>query len=159
MCLRFTNFSCSLIVLALISTTFSIFNATRTLPNRGKSTPWAPKQQIWPQVTLLCIACVSLAMALGVFWAYYRGGHRRAEKAAIYYTFFAIAFFSFSIVMWAVGAAILAHSKNTGKGQDMWGWACKDGKRKDIYQNQVDFNLVCRMQVSRSYTDMTSNEC
>ena len=135
-------------MLSLISATFTIFNASRALPNRGKFGPWAPKQIIWPQVTLLSIACVSLLMALGVFYAYWKGGHRRAEKAAIYYTFFAIAFFTFSIIMWSVGAALLAHSKNNGKGSDMWGWACKDGRRKEIFSQEVDYALICRMQVS-----------
>ncbi|KAG8525409.1 uncharacterized protein KY384_009053 [Bacidia gigantensis] len=146
MCLRMTNFSCSLIVLSMLSATFTIFNASRALPNRGKFPPWAPKQQIWPQVTMLVIAAVSLFMALGVFYAYWKGGHRRAEKAAIYYTFFSIAFFTFSIIMWSVGAAILSQSKKNGKGNDMWGWACKDGTRKNLFSQDVDYSLICRLQ-------------
>jgi hypothetical protein len=35
-----------------------------------------------------------------VFWNYWRGGHKRAEKVAVYYTLFAVAFFIFSTVMW-----------------------------------------------------------
>ena len=148
MALRGVNFSCSLIVLAMLSTTFQIFNASRNLPNRGKSPPWAPHQQTWPQITLLCIACVSLAMSLGIIFAYFRGGHRKAEKAAVYYTVFAIVFFIFSIVMWAVGAVILNESRNKGKDQDMWGWACKDNKRKTLFEEDVDYALSCRLQVS-----------
>ncbi len=147
MCLRGVNFSCSLIVVAMISATFTIFNATRNLPNRGKMSPWAQKQQIWPQITLLCIASVSLVMAIGILYAYWRGGHRRAEKAAVYYTVFAIGFFMLSIIIWAVGAAILNEQKRHGKDKDMWGWACKEGKRKEVYGGEVDYALVCRMQV------------
>lgn len=132
MALRGVNFSCSLIVLAMISTTFSIFNASKNLPDRGNLPAWAPRQKTWPQITLLCIACVSLAMSLGVIFAYFRGGHRRAEKAAVYYTVFAVGFFAFSIIMWAVGAAILNESKRSSNGQDMWGWSCKDNKRKEF---------------------------
>lgn len=146
MCLRGVSFSCSLIVLAMISATFTIFNATKNLPPRGKSTAWAPNQKIWPQITMLCIACVSMAMAIGILYAYWRGGHRRAEKAAVYYTAFAIGFFVFSIVMWAIGAAVLNQSKQTGNSKDMWGWSCKEGKRKELYQNDVDYGVVCRMQ-------------
>ncbi|KAL8928673.1 MAG: hypothetical protein Q9172_000811 [Xanthocarpia lactea] len=146
MCLRGVNFSCSLIVVAMISATFTIFNATRNLPNRGKMSPWAQKQQIWPQITLLCIASVSLVMAIGILYAYWRGGHRRAEKAAVYYTVFAIGFFMLSIIIWAVGAAILNEQKRHGKDKDMWGWACKEGKRKEVYGSEVDYALVCRMQ-------------
>ena len=147
MCLRGTNFSCSLIVLAMLSTTFSIFNATRALPPRSNLPPWAPAQKTWPQITLLSIACVSLAMCLAVFYGYWRGGHKRAEKAAIYYTFFSIAFFTFSTVMWAVGAAILNESRKSGQGKDMWGWSCKDGKRKTLFDQDVDYALICRLQV------------
>ncbi|KAL8713507.1 MAG: hypothetical protein Q9220_002369 [cf. Caloplaca sp. 1 TL-2023] len=146
MCLRGVNFSCSLIVLSMLSATFTIFNASKNLPNRAKLPAWAPKQQIWPQITLLCIACVSLAMSVGILYAYWKGGHRRAEKAAVYYTVFAIGFFIFSIVVWAIGAAILNQSKKNGDGKDMWGWACKDGKRKDIFSEEVDYDLICRMQ-------------
>ncbi|KAI4128158.1 MAG: hypothetical protein LQ338_002860 [Usnochroma carphineum] len=146
MCLRGVNFSCSLIVLSMLSATFTIFNATKNLPHRGKSTAWAPQQQTWPQITLLCIACVSLAMSLGIIYAYWRGGHRRAEKAAVYYTVFAIGFFIFSIVMWAIGAAILNESRRNGNSKDMWGWSCKDGKRKDLFQQDVDYALICRLQ-------------
>ncbi|KAL8641653.1 MAG: hypothetical protein Q9228_001555 [Teloschistes exilis] len=146
MCLRGVNFSCSLIVLSMLSATFTIFNTTKNLPARGKSPAWAPHQQTWPQITLLCIACVSLAMSVGILYAYWRGGHRRAEKAAIYYTVFAIGFFIFSIVMWAIGAAILNESKKNGDSKDMWGWACKDGKRKDLFEEDVDYALVCRLQ-------------
>ena len=148
MALRGVNFSCSLIVLSMISATFTIFNASKSIPPRGTATPWAPSQKIWPQITLLVIACISLAMAIGIFYAYWRGGHRRAEKAAVYYTVFAIGFFIFSIVMWAIGAAILNESKKHSNGKDMWAWSCKDGTRKQLFQGEVDYDLVCRLQVN-----------
>ena len=154
MALRGTNFSCSLIVLAMLSTTFSIFNASRTLPARSGLPPWAPHQKTWPQITLLSIACVSLAMSLVIFYAYWKGGHRRAEKAAIYYTVFSVAFFTFSIVMWAIGAAILNESKRNGQGKDMWGWSCKGGKRKDVFDKEVDYALICRLQVSIDQSEL-----
>lgn len=148
MCLRGTNFSCSLIVLAMLSTTFSIFNATKTLPQRSGIPAWAPAQKTWPQITLLSIACVSLTMSLAIFYAYRKGGHKRAEKAAIYYTAFSVAFFMFSIIMWAIGAALLNQSRKNGGDKDMWGWSCKDGKRKDVFAQDVDYALICRLQVS-----------
>ena len=151
MCLRGTNFSCSLIVLAMLSTTFTIFNSTKALAPRSGATSWAAGQQTWPQILMLSIACVSLAFSLGIFYAYWKGGHRRAEKAAIYYTVFSVAFFTFSIVMWAVGAALLNQSKRNGNGKDMWGWSCKDGKRKDLFQQDVDYALICRLQVGAVY--------
>lgn len=147
MCLRGTNFSCSLIVLALLTTTFAIFNATKALAPRSGLSAWAPGQKTWPQILLLTIACVSLAFCLGIFYAYWKGGHRRAEKATVYYTFFSIAFFMFSIIMWAIGAAVLNQSRNNGEGKDMWGWSCKDGKRKDVFAKDVDYALICRLQV------------
>ncbi|KAI4161862.1 MAG: hypothetical protein LQ342_004553 [Letrouitia transgressa] len=146
MCLRGVNFSCSLIVLSMISATFTIFNSTKNLSSRNNATPWAQNQQKWPQITLLCIAAVSLAMSIGILYAYWRGGHRRAEKAAVYYTVFAIGFFIFSIVIWSIGAAILSQSHNNGHDKDMWGWACKEGKRKELFKDEVDYGVVCRMQ-------------
>lgn len=49
--------------------------------------------------------------------------------------------------MWAVGAALLNESKKNGDGQDMWGWSCKEGKRKELFKEEIDYALVCRLQV------------
>ena len=146
MMLRGVNLSCSLIVLALIATTLTIFNTTKNLPTRNGLPPWSARSNPWPQILVLVIACISLVFALGIFYAYWRGGHKRAEKAAVYYTVFAVFFFAFSIIMWAVGAAILNNSRQQGNGQDIWGWSCKDSKRKELFKDDVGFALVCRLQ-------------
>ena len=155
--LRGVNFSCSLIVLSMLSTTFQIFNATKQLPPRNNLPVWAQGQQIWPQITLLCISCVSLAICICIFWSYWRGGHNRAKKTAVYYTTFAIGFFIFSTVMWILGAAILHSSKANGNGQDMWGWACNDNKRRTLFQDEVHYALVCRLQVRSATIISTPN--
>jgi hypothetical protein len=146
MLMRGINFSCSLIVLSMLATTFSIFNATKAIPPRNNLPPWAVGQKIWPQITLLVIACVSLVFSIGILYAYWKGGHRRAEKAAVYYTAFAVAFFVFSIVMWGIGAGILQGSKNNGNNKDMWGWSCVNNQRKQLFQNDVSYDLICRLQ-------------
>ncbi|KZF26867.1 hypothetical protein L228DRAFT_19846 [Xylona heveae TC161] len=144
--LRTVNFSCSLIVLSMLAATFTIFNATKTLPKRNNLPPWALGQKIWPQVVLLCMATISLFMSLVVFYGYWRGGHKRAEKVAVYYTVFAVSFFVFSVVMWGIGAAILNQSRQTGNNKDMWGWSCVDNERKSLFEKEVNYALVCRMQ-------------
>ena len=146
--LRGINFACSLIVLSMLATTFSIFNATKTLPARNNLPAWAANTKIWPQVTILVISCVSLLLSIIVLAAYSRGGHKRAEKVAAYYTVFAVGFFVFSIIMWAIGAGILNQSKAQGNGKDMWGWSCVDNKRRTLFENDVSYALVCRLQVS-----------
>jgi len=144
--LRGVNFSCSLIVLAMLSVTLQIFNATKHLPNRGPLPPWAVGTKTWPQYTVLAVACVSLALCLVVFWNYWRGGHKRAEKVAVYYTLFAVAFFIFSIVMWGIAAGILQGAKNNNNNKDIWGWSCVDNKRRELFSQEVDYALVCRLQ-------------
>lgn len=146
--LRGVNFSCSLIVLALLTSSFTIFNATKSLPPRNDLPAWASDTPLWPQILLLVIASISLIFCVGVFYGYFRGGHKRAEKVAVYYTVFSVFFFAFSIIMWAVGAAVLQNSKNNSGNQDMWGWACVDNERRELFQNDVSYSLVCRMQVS-----------
>lgn len=146
MMLRGVNFSCSLIVVSMLTTVFTIFNATKLLPTRNSFPPWAAGQQIWPQVTLLVIACISLASSIIIFYAYWKGGHRRAEKAAVYYTAFAVAFFVFSIVLWGIGAGVVQGAKSNNNGQDLWGWSCKDNTRRTLFQNDVDYELICRLQ-------------
>ncbi|KAG5291305.1 MARVEL domain-containing protein [Histoplasma capsulatum G186AR] len=144
--LRGVSFSCSLIVLALVASTFSIFNATRGLAQKNSFTPWAPNTPVWPQILVLCIAAVSLLFSIGVLYGYCRGGHKRAEKVAVYYTVFSVMVFIVTLVMWVVGAAVLQNSRNSSSNKDIWGWACNPGTRRDIYQDQVDYELICRMQ-------------
>ncbi|KAI9887029.1 MAG: hypothetical protein M1823_001173 [Watsoniomyces obsoletus] len=144
--LRGVNFSCSLIVLSMLAATFAIFNATKRLAPRNNLPPWARNSIIWPQITLLVIASISLLFSIFVIFAYMRKGHRRAEKVAVYYNIVAVTFFAASIIMWAVGAGILNHSKETSNGNDVWGWACKDNRRKFLFQDDVNYSLVCRLQ-------------
>lgn len=159
MMLRGVNFSCSLIVLSMLAATFTIFNATRSLPARNNLPAWAPGTSTWPQIVLLSIACVSLAMSVGIMWAYWRGGHRRAEKAAVYYTVFAVVFFVFSTIMWGIGAGILNGSKVNGNGTDLWGWSCKNNKRSQLFKDEVSYSLVCRLQVSSLVFRSPKPEC
>ena len=134
----------------MLATAFSIFNATKHLPKRNNLPPWAPAQKIWPQVLLLVIACISLVFSVFVMIAYSRGGHHRAEKVAAYYTVFAVGFFIFSIIMWAVGAIVFNQSKSQGNGKDMWGWSCVENPRRHLFEDDVAYGLMCRLQVSNS---------
>ncbi|RMZ75849.1 hypothetical protein DV737_g5096, partial [Chaetothyriales sp. CBS 132003] len=146
MALRGVNFSCSLIVLSMLSTVLTIFHTTKNLPRRNNLPPWASHTPLWPQIVVLSIACISLFFAIIVILAYCRGGHRRAEKVAVYYTMFAVGWFLLSIVMWLVGALVLHTSKMNGGGQDLWGWSCKDNERKALFQDQIHYDLMCRLQ-------------
>jgi len=143
--LRFVNFSCSLIVLAMVSSTFAIFNATKALPPRNNLPAWAAGTKTWPQIVVLSTSSVSLALCLVVFWNY-RRGHKRAEKIAVYYTLFAVALFIFSTVMWGLAAGILQGAKNNSNNKDIWGWSCVDNKRRQLFSEKVNYALVCRMQ-------------
>lgn len=145
--LRMTNFSCSLIVLAMLSTTMRIFFATKSLPAQNSLPPWANGTKTWPQIVVLVISCISLAFCLAIFYGYWRGGHKRAEKTSVYYTLFAVGFFIFSIVMWGFAAGILQGAKNGSGNQDIWGWSCVDNKRHQLFQDKVDYAMVCRLQV------------
>lgn len=144
--LRGVNFSCSLIVLSMLSVTMTIFDATKELPARNNLPPWAVGTKTWPQKVVLATSCVSLALCLLVFWGYIRGGHRRAEKVAVYYTMFAVGFFIFSTVMWAIAAGILQGARSQGNGKDMWGWSCADNARSQVFSQDIHYALVCRLQ-------------
>ncbi|KAI1975902.1 hypothetical protein LOZ53_003698 [Ophidiomyces ophidiicola] len=144
--LRGVNFSCSLIILALLAQSFVIFNATKRLASRNDLTPWSPNTSLWPQIVIVVLASISVFLCVGVFIAYCRGGHGRAEKVGIYYTVFGACFFAFTIVMWVVAAVILHNSKATGNGKDLWGWSCKENLRSHLFSDIIDYALVCRLQ-------------
>ncbi|KAK3943626.1 hypothetical protein QBC46DRAFT_27110 [Diplogelasinospora grovesii] len=144
--LRGVNFSCSLIILAMISSSFSIFNATKSLPAMNGLPAWSNNTNAWPAKVVLGCSCVSLIICCSVFVGYCRGGHQRAEKVGVYYTMFAVGWFVFSMIMWAAAAGILQFSRNNSGNQDIWGWACVNNKRSELFQDKVDYALVCRLQ-------------
>jgi amino acid transporter len=148
--LRGVNFSCSLIVLSMMSTTFAIFNATKSLPAENNLPAWANNTNAWPQKLVLAAACVSLVVTVVVLSAYCRGGHRRAEKVSVYYTIFAVVWFIISMIMWAFAAGILQYTRNNSSNQDIWGWSCVQNKRAEQFGQKVDYALVCRLQVSNA---------
>lgn len=148
--LRGVNFSCSLIVLAMLSSTLTIFNATKSLAPQNNLPPWAVGTSTWPQLLVLSAACVSLTICILVFIGYCRGGHRRAEKVGVYYTLFAVGWFIVSMIMWAIAAGILQSAKNNNNNKDMWGWSCVKNTRSQLFADKVDYELVCRLQVSWS---------
>ena len=124
----------------------TIFNASRTLPSRSNLPPWATGTQTWPQIVLLVVSSVSLAVCVFIFYSYWKGGHRKANKTAVYYTAFSIGIFTFSTVMWIIAAAVLHTSRANGNGNDIWGWSCNDGRRATLFQDEVNYALVCRLQ-------------
>jgi hypothetical protein len=124
-----------------------IFFATNSLPAENNLPAWANGTKTWPQIVILAISSVSLAICVVVFYGYWRGGHRRAEKVGVYYTIFAVGFFMFSVVMWGMAAGILQSAKDNSSNQDIWGWSCVDNKRRQLFADKVDYALVCRLQV------------
>lgn len=162
--LRSVHFSCSLIILAMLSSSFAIFNATKNLPQQSKMPSWANGTDPWAQKLVLAMACLSLAISVLVFVAYCRGGHRRAEKVGTYYTLFAIGWvgqiitlselfsqltrtqFIVSLILWVLAAAVFSNSKNTGNNKDMWGWSCVQNTRSEVFADKVKYSLICRLQ-------------
>lgn len=144
--LRGIGFSCSLIIIAMLSSSFAIFRATSALAPQNGLPPWASGTPIWPQVVVLCAAGISLLACILIFVGYCRGGHARAEKVGVYYTLFACGWFIFSMFMWAASAGILQVTRNNSNNQDMWGWACVENHRSELFKEKVDYALVCRLQ-------------
>lgn len=145
--LRCLNFGCSLVVLSLVASSFAIFFATKNMANRNNLPPWAPQSVLWPSYLTLSIACVSLTMAVIIIVSYWKGGHEKAERASIWFTAFSIFGFLLMIIMWAVVAGAITNARNTQNGNDMWEWSCKDNQRKELFKDDVNYDLVCRQLV------------
>lgn len=60
----------------------------------------------------------------------------------------AVSSFIFIIVIWSVVGGITLTEKANGGGKDLWGWACKDNTRRKLFEEDVDYKLVCRQVVS-----------
>ncbi|KAI0396237.1 hypothetical protein F5Y17DRAFT_473035 [Xylariaceae sp. FL0594] len=144
--LRGISFSCSLIIIALLATSFNIFRTTKTLAPQSGLPPWAANTKLWPQILVLSVSGINLLLCILIFIGYLRGGHHRAEKVGVYYTLFAVGWFIASSVLWAAAAGILQFTRNNSNNKDMWGWACVDNKRAQVFSQKVDYALVCRLQ-------------
>ncbi|OTA64646.1 hypothetical protein K449DRAFT_404162 [Hypoxylon sp. EC38] len=144
--LRGVSFSCSTIILAMLSSSFAIFHATRSLPAQNGLPAWSTGTNTWPQILVLSVSCVNLLICIAIFIGYCRGGHHRAEKVGVYYTLFAVGWFIASVILWAAAAGVLQFTRNNSGNQDMWGWACVQNHRADLFSQKVDYELVCRLQ-------------
>ncbi|KAI5862089.1 hypothetical protein GGS23DRAFT_605747 [Durotheca rogersii] len=144
--LRGVSFSCSMIILAMLSSSFAIFHATRALPAQNGLPPWASNTNAWPQILVLAVSCLNLLICILIFIGYCRGGHRRAEKVGVYYTLFAVGWFIVSIILWAAAAGVLQFTRNNSDNKDLWGWACVQNHRADLFSEKIDYALVCRLQ-------------
>lgn len=153
--LRFLNFGCSLVVLSLVASTFAIFFATRHLENRNNLAPWAPQSILWPTYLTLAIACTSLTLAIVVLITYWKGGHEKAEKASIWFTGFSIFGFLLMIILWAVVAGTITNARQTNNGNDLWSWSCNDNQRKELFKDDIDYDLVCKQLVSTPPRDFS----
>jgi len=142
--LRGVNFACSLVVLALVASSLAIFNATKNLPPRSTFPPWAANTQTWPLILFIVVSSISLIISTMILWAYWKGGHNRAEKLAVYWTVIAVGTFIFAIVMWAIPLILLNKKKESGNGRDFWGWSCRQNDRRTYFQEDVDYKLVCQ---------------
>lgn len=131
----------------MLSSSFTIFNSTKTLAAKNSLPAWASNTNIWPQCLTLAASCLSLLICILVFIGYCRGGHKRAEKVGVYYTLFAVGWFIVSMVIWVLAIGILQHAKSSSSNKDMWGWSCVQNTRHDLFKDQVDYSLVCRLQV------------
>ncbi|KAI1382284.1 hypothetical protein F4677DRAFT_440084 [Hypoxylon crocopeplum] len=144
--LRGVSFSCSTIILAMLSSSFAIFHATKALPAQNGLPAWSTGTNTWPQILVLSVSCVNLLICILIFVGYCRGGHHRAEKVGVYYTLFAVGWFIVSVILWAAAAGVLQFTRNNSGNQDMWGWSCVQNHRSDLFSQKVDYELICRLQ-------------
>ncbi|TLD13115.1 uncharacterized protein PgNI_02688 [Pyricularia grisea] len=144
--LRGVGFSCSLIIIAMISTIFTIFNATKTLPRQNGLFAWFAIINPWPQILILFVSCVSVLVCVWTFWSYCRGGHQKAEKTGIYHNILAFGGFGLGMAFWVTSAVSFQHQRNSSNNQDLWGWSCVQNGRSELFKESVDYALFCRLQ-------------
>lgn len=132
----------------MISTTFTIFNATKTLPRQNGLSAWSATTNPWPQILILSVSCVSVLVCVWTFWSYCRGGHQKAEKTGIYHNILALGGFGLGMALWVTSAVSFQHQRNSSNNQDLWGWSCVQNGRSELFKESVDYALLCRLQVT-----------
>jgi hypothetical protein len=128
--------------------TVQIFERTRDLPPRHGFTAWSRGTSLWPQMLLLVLACGSFILTLATLAAYCKRGHKSAEKVARYSSLFSLGIFIFSAVSWAIAGGTFHFLGNDGGDNFIWSWSCADNQRRREFSENVNYNLICRMQVS-----------
>lgn len=79
-------------------------------------------------------------------YSYWSGGHNKAERVAMHATIFTFATFIVTICIWSASIGIMQGSRSNNNDKDLWGWSCKDNVRKQLFQDTVNYDLVCRQQ-------------
>ncbi|KAJ5472061.1 hypothetical protein N7539_008630 [Penicillium diatomitis] len=94
----------------------------------------------------------SLSTCLTVFWGYWKGAHRQAEKITIYDTIFSIGFFAFHFIMWIIATSIDPNNKVTSNGEDIWDWFCTANTWKQLLSHTISCTRLCRLQKRDSFS-------
>jgi hypothetical protein len=113
-------------------------------PNTGTIFP--STISLKPQAILLAVSSISLALSLSIVWAYFQGGHTRAERCAGWRSVTGCGLIVLNVVGWALGGGFFLFSDKHMKQGSLWSATCYPSKNeKEI--NGVDMGILCRLQV------------
>ncbi|KAI7909506.1 hypothetical protein M9X92_011599 [Pyricularia oryzae] len=126
--LRGVSFSCSLIVVAVMFTVLTMFDAAKV--HQGAS----HAQQHARLILILTVSCLSVVICMFIFWPYCRGGYRKVEKVAVYHTLLTIGGF---IVRIGLDSDCCFFPTS----------AQQQRQQGHTFEDDVDYSLLCRLQV------------
>jgi hypothetical protein len=136
------------VVIGLSATAFHIFLRTKDKPPIQGFAPWPEHTILWPPILVLTVATLSMITSTAIMAAYFFGGHKKAERIAITSTIVTALAWVAGICIWATSGGAMQSAKSRSRGMDFWGWACsKNNQRYEIWNDWVDYDLVCELQV------------
>jgi hypothetical protein len=130
------------------------FNATRFDETDDEGPLWGDNApQTWPSTVILCVACVSLFLSIGVsvfssnlviLLSYFKSV-KWANRLAIAHTSITIGASIFLLVFWAISVGVFnVHSKSSTS--DLWSWSCD--KADDTEKYSINWGQYCLEQVT-----------
>jgi len=111
---------------------------------------WAKNSKTWPTYTYFAVAAVSVLLHFTIIISYWFSV-QHANAAATVTSVFTWVVLVGNLVVWSVAAGLYRGEKDKGgKSNDLWGWTCSAAAHQiqDIFQDQVNFNNFCNVQVS-----------
>jgi len=141
---RTLNLGCSIVVIALITSNFTVFNETRFALNNSGNPLWGSEGvKTWPTTVLLCVACVSSFLSIIILLSYLKS-IRWANRLAVAHATISVAAGLFLLFFWALSVGIFNVHDKSGT-PDLWSHSCTQ-KTAGQNSSQVNWSQMCLEQ-------------
>lgn len=133
------------VMFGLMIFTYETFTRTKNTIVEAKNA-WPTDAKTWPTIMLLLIAAVTLLASVANLIANCVCMRRQGNWKLI------VLGYVIHIGSWLIVTFLYRYEKGLhGNNNDLWSWSCGDSAKElqNDFHSNIDFNLLCKVQVSR----------